>query len=275
MKIILSCLIALSLVACSAKEGARSASQEPEYKAAPPAASGSAQQGEARRYIAYKHSIMLQTPAASLQQQFRAIQAECLKLGCEIVSASHVAQRPNQMPRASLIARVPPKDFDSFFSTTLTHGDLLQHTSESDDKTAEVIDVEARIKNLEALRKRVLDLLEKRAGNLKEMLEAEKQLAETQSQLDSINGQRRALARQTDMVRVEIELQSESFRVEGSWIAPVADAAKESGHTLMLSIGALMMFVVTVAPWALVFFVVFFPLRRAWRKRKLKAATEK
>lgn len=70
-------------------------------------------------------------------------------------------------------------------------------TAKAKTKTTEVIGVEARIKNLEALKARVLELLGKNARTLKDMLDAKKQLAETQAALDSINGQRRAPANKT------------------------------------------------------------------------------
>jgi hypothetical protein len=221
-----------------------------------------------RRYLALKHKVTLLVPAASLALRFGEIQAECLKAGCEILSAGQVAEGPDQFANATLTARVPPAAFSGFFSGIQAHGKLLSHYSESEDKTAEVIDVEARIKNLEALKARVLELLAKNTGSLKDTLEAEKQLAETQTALDSIHGQRRVLASQTDMIRIDIELRPQSLRTEGSWAAPVAVAADEAGEVLMNSIAFLMTAVVALLPWALVFSVAFFPLRRMWRRRR-------
>jgi len=221
-----------------------------------------------RRFLALKHKVKLVVPAASLAQHFGAIQAECLKLGCEILSAGQETESPEQFANATLTARVPPAAFSGFFTGIQAHGKLLSHHSESEDKTAEVIDVEARIKNLEALKARVLELLKKNAGSLKDMLDAEKQLAETQAALDSINGQRRVLASQTDMIRIEIELRPQSFRNEGSWTAPVAAAADEAGEVLMKSVAFLLTATVALLPWALLFSLVFFPLRRMWRRRR-------
>ncbi len=221
-----------------------------------------------RRYIALKHKVTLLVPAASMALHFGAIQAECLKLGCEILSAGQEADSPGQFANATLTARVPPAAFPKFFTGIQAHGKLLSHHSESEDKTAEVIDVEARIKNLEALKTRVLELLAKNAGSLKDMLDAEKQLAETQAALDSINGQRRVLASQTEMIRIEIDLRPQSFRNEGSWTAPVAAAVDDAGEVLMKSLAFLLTTVVALLPWALLFGLVFLPLLRMWRRRR-------
>ena len=227
--------------------------------------------GEARRYIAFIHEIRLETPAAGLHQQFLAIQGECLKLGCEILDAAQVSETPNQPPHASLTARVPPAAFERFFTSAQAKAKLLAHHRKSEDKSADVIDVEARIANLEALKARVLDLLNKRTGDMKEILAAEKQLADTQSELDSINGKRRALAKQTDMVRVEIELVAQSLSAEGSFAAPVAEAVQESGKVLMSSLGMLITIAVAAFPWLLCIWVLVSVVRRLIRRRKLRA----
>lgn len=135
-----------------------------------------------------------------------------------------------------------------------------------------MIDVDAKIKNLEALKARVMELLTKRTGNMKEILEAARQLSETQTELDSINGQRRALARQTDMVRVEIKLVTQSLVVEGSAAAPVTEALRESGRVLMSSLGSMITIVVAAFPWVLVIGLLVAAVRRLNRRRKLKAA---
>jgi hypothetical protein len=272
MKKLTYLVLALALTACQKSETAhgfsgtksgaiaeRNASSEPVDKRAA---------DSARRFLALKHRLVLLIPAASLTEQFRTIQAECLKAGCEILSAGEEAESAGQYANATLVARVPPAAFTMFFTGLQTHGKLLSHYSESEDKTAEVIDVEARIKNLEALKARVLELLAKNAGSIKDLLEAEKQLAETQAALDSINGQRRALASQTDMIRVEIELRPQSLRTEGSWTAPVAMAAHEAGDVLMKSVAFLLTAAVAVLPWALVFGLVILPLFRKWRRRR-------
>ena len=229
---------------------------------------GKAARQATRRYLALKHKVTLLVPADSLAQHFSTMQAECLKAGCEILSAGREAEGSDQYAHALLTARVPPAAFAAFFTGIQAHGKLYSHFSESEDKTAEVIDVDARIKNLEALKARVLELLAKNAGSLKDMLDAEKQLAETQAALDSINGQRRALANETDMIRIDIELRPQSFTTEGAWTAPVAEAVDESGAVLMKSLAFLVTATVALLPWVLLIGLLFLPLRRLWRRRR-------
>ena len=269
MKISILFALILTLAGCSKSEPMGMSSGRARMGSVAELAPGSKGPAQAaRRYLALKHRVTLLVPAEALAQQFAAIQAECLKLGCEILTAGQETESPGQDASATLAARVPPAAFSGFFTGIQTHGKLLSHYSESADKTAEVIDVEARIKNLEALKARVLELLAQKAGTLKDMLDAEKQLSETQASLDTINGLRRVLASQTDMVEIAIELKAKSLKTEGSWTAPVAMAADDAGEVLMKSLAFLLTATVALLPWALIIGLVVLPLLRMWRRRR-------
>lgn len=277
MKKIIAVALLLVLAACSkaphggATSERSAAAAEPVMIAGAPPPPADANQAT-RRYLALTHQVKLLVPGATLAQRFAAIQADCIRLGCEILSAGQVTEGAHQEANATLSARVPPAAFAGFFTGIQRQGRLLSHQSQSEDKTAEVIDIEARIKNLEALKARVLELLANRTGSLKDVLEAEKELADTQTTLDSIRGQRRVLASQTDMVKIDIELRPESVVNEGNWAAPVAMAAKDAGGVLMSSLAFLLTASVALLPWALVSGVLFAVLRRYWRRRRARQA---
>jgi hypothetical protein len=271
----------LALAGCSDQSGGIGMSGGRTYASAPVVVNAEVATPQApaaaatRRYLALKHSVELWVPEDTLPQRFKAMQEQCLKLGCEILSVDQNIKGPGQTGHASLTARVPPAAFPVFFSGIQAQAKLRRHQSDSEDKTTEVIDVDARIKNLEALKVRVLELLASKAGTLKDMLDAEKQLSETQAALDSINGQRRALASLTDMVRIEISLSEETLATQGNWTAPVAQALARTGEVLMESLGMLITVVVALLPWALLLALLSWPLRRAWRRRKVAKALEK
>ncbi|MES2149283.1 MAG: DUF4349 domain-containing protein [Pseudomonadota bacterium] len=278
---VLSC--ALAIAACSSKEAHHMGAPklaEVRMNMVQPSAPGFSPGADAAapspaspvRFIATTHRLILEAPGAELQQRFAAIQAECLRLGCIVLSANQIQETPSRRAEATLSARVPPKAFDAFLNGALSRSKLLEHHQDSEDKTDEVIDVEARIKNLTALRARVLDLLVKHAGTLKDTLEAEKQLSETQSELDSIQGRRKALANQTEMVKVHITLSAQSFRAEDSWFAPLADAASQSGRVLVSSLAMLLTLTVAALPWLVALTACVMLIRRTLRRRKASQA---
>ncbi len=270
MKIAASLLLILSLAACSQGPGTRMVRAP---SSAPQVGKAERAGTPAARYIALSHTLRMQVPAEELQARFQAMQAECVKLACEILSITSEAGGRNSSASATLVARVPPAAFERFFADTQAQGKLISHVAQADDLTADVIDVEARIKNLEAFKARVMELLAKRAATLKETLEAEQQLAATQTELDSIREKRRQLANRTDMVRVEIAMVASWAGSDGGWSAPIASALGEAGNMLSYSLAGLITFLVAALPWVVAgWLLVWLPARRVWRRRKLNAA---
>jgi hypothetical protein len=261
--------LALSLTACSSGTSVAPAGESmPQLVGAAPGS------GTQVRHIALTHKISLQAPAAELQAKFQTIHRQCVALGCEVLSVVTRAEGRHQSESAELIARVPPAAFERFFSGVQAQGKLMAHVATADDKTAEVIDVEARIKNLEAFKARILELLAKRTATLKEALEAEQQLATTQGELDSIRERRRQLASQTELIRVEIDMQASSLGNSGSWSAPIVASLSDAGEVLAQSLSALITFAVAALPWLVAgWLLIWLPIGRAWRRRKASAAT--
>src|SRR5215510_11522153 len=90
-------------------------------------------------------------------------------------------------------------------------GKIAQHTTEREDKTTAVIDTEAKLKNLTSFRDNLRAMLGKPSATVKDLVEIQQQLTETQSELDSETAQRKILANETEKIAVKI-----SFRVEWS-----------------------------------------------------------
>ncbi len=66
---------------------------------------------------------------------------ECDQRNCRVVARGNVA------------VRVAPQDLNKFLDFVGKQGKISQHSTESEDKTAAVVDVEAKIKNQTSLRK--------------------------------------------------------------------------------------------------------------------------
>lgn len=222
------------------------------------------------RHIAYSYNLHYEAPAEVLMQRFAAIEAECIKLKCSILKASRDNTAGGESPSAELSARIAPAALPAFLNSTAAANTLTSQTRSSEDKTIAVIDAEAKIKNLTALKTRILQLLEQRAGNLADVLAAEKQLGEIQTQLDTIAGVRQMLALETEMVKVDISLTTQSSVSRGSWFHPVATALDKAVDVLMGSLGMLILFLVGAIPWAIVLVPLVWWMSKVMRNRRLR-----
>jgi hypothetical protein len=269
---LLPLLVCSLLVACGQRDaGAESAA----YAAAAPAADAPmaeaklAEGGEqaSRRYLAISHSLEVETPAEQVEPLWREVQQQALTMGADLISAE-LSRSDLQAPAASLSLRLPPAQVPALFALLTKGGELVNTRTDSEDKSAEVIDVEARLKNLSEARDRLRVLMNERGAKLADVLEVQKALTETQSQLDSWQGQRKLLAQQTEKVKIELRIHAPRSAIERSALAPLRDTWQQLGYQLAQSLAALLSFVVVVLPWMLLIVPAGLLIRRGWRKRR-------
>ena len=116
-----------------------------------------------------------------------------------------MSSRNETSTRISL--KVPEQKLDGFIQSLVNVGKITSQYVSSEDVTEEIVDIEARIKNLYLLRDRYRELL-KDAKNVTEVMSIEKELANIQSELDRIEGRRKLLMGQVEMSEVTISLKS-------------------------------------------------------------------
>ena len=89
---------------------------------------------------------------------------------------------------------VAPQDLNKFLDFVGKQGKTSQHSTESEDKTAAVVDVEAKLKNQTDFRDSLRKMLAKPGVSVADLLQIQEKLAEAQAELDSEATQRKILA---------------------------------------------------------------------------------
>lgn len=223
-----------------------------------------------RKYIALRHHLQIETPAKKMQAAFDAAVRHCEALNCQLLSAYFNKETPYSPPSASLSARIPPRNVEIFLTGLAKSGEILQHGRDSEDKTNQVVDTDARIKNLTELRDRLRLMLTDKTAKFKDIIEVERELANTQSQLDSMMSMRKILSQETDLVAVNIDFTAAQGITEQGFFAPVARALKDAGRVMMESLAAVITFVMSAIPWLLIGIPVIWLVRRYWTKIRTK-----
>lgn len=103
----------------------------------------------------------------------------------------------------NMTLRVPEKRLDEAMERVSTLGKVVGRSLRSRDVTEELIDLEARIQNLRALRDRLRSYLEK-AAKLEEILAVEKELVRVQTELESLEARMKLLNEQVAMSQLDI-----------------------------------------------------------------------
>ena len=223
-----------------------------------------------KKYIALRHTLQIETPAEKMQAAFDASIKHCEMLNCQLLSANYNKETPYSPPSASLYVRIPPRNVEIFLSGLANNGEVMQHGRDSEDKTNQVVDTDARIKNLTELRDRLRLMLTDKSAKFKDIIEVERELSNTQAQLDSMLSMRKILSQETDLVAVNINFSAAQGITEQGFFAPVARAVKDAGRVMMESLGGLITFVMSAIPWLLIGIPVLWLVRRYWVKIKTK-----
>jgi len=260
LQIAAALLLGAALTACGAKQGAPHAMAVNVADAAAPA-------GEAKRYLAIKRTLEVEAEPGKVQPLWAALQDKCLTVGGDVVSTEYRTGE-DEFQSATLSLRVPPAAVPKLLEVLSQGGTLRSNQTEADDKTAEVIDVEAHLKNLADERDRLRQLLQDRTAKLSDVLEVQKTLTEVQASLDSYAGQRKQLAEQTEKVRIDISIHTPHTLAAPSAWRPLKDSVHEAAYLFSGSLSVLINVVVALLPWVLVFVPAFIGIRRWLRRRR-------
>ena len=113
-------------------------------------------------------------------------------------------------------------------------------------------------------------MLTDKSAKFKDIIDVERELANTQSQLDSMLSMRKILSQETDLVAVNINFSAAQGITEQGFFAPVASALKDAGRVMMESFGSVITFVMSAIPWLLIGIPVLWLIRKYWAKIKVK-----
>ena len=191
-------------------------------------------------------------------------------IASETTSVTPGAEERGDLQTVRLGLQVPTERFDATVKALSDLGEVRQRAIRTEDVTTEVADVDSRVESAQAALSRIRALLD-RANSLGSVIRLESELSQRQADLESLLAQQRALAGQTRLATIDVELTTErkpepkpdEEEVEKGFLAGLAqgwDALR--GFLLGLStvVGALL-------PFAAVTAVVAIPVLIRYRRR--------
>lgn len=119
---------------------------------------------------------------------------------------------------ASIQVKVYENDLEPFVEQLASLGEIRTKHLSADDVTSELIDLEAKLKNLVVIRDRFRALLNK-AENIADIMEIEQQIARLQYEIDALDGRAKNLNTQARYADVKIQLKRKKIYGPVSYIA--------------------------------------------------------
>lgn len=218
----------------------------------------------AQRLIIKNASVSLEVE--SVPQAEASIRAKAEQLGGFVVSVQ--TSGTEAYMTSTIVFRVPASRFEEALSGVEgLASKVLSRGVSGDDVTEEYVDLESRMRNLEATRDRLLDLLE-RANEVEDALAVNQALTDVQGQIEQIKGRMQYLSQSAAMSTITAELRpvppEPTIIEEDSW-QPIR-VAREALRGLVEFGQGLANLAIVLLVWSPVWLVLFLFARWIWRK---------
>jgi hypothetical protein len=224
--------------------------------------------------LAYSYIASFSLPADNVTKAMKSHEARCVTAGpalCQVVSAS--SQKEGDNVSASLNLRATPVWLGSFRAglendAKTADGKLEGQAVNSEDLTRSITDSEARLRALKSLRTRVEALIADRPGKLSDLLEAERELARVQGEIDSFESNLSVMRARVTMSSMELRYQSRQVAVGGGTFEPLANSITGFFAVMARSLASIITLLAAILPFGLVLVPIgYYGLK--WRTKQL------
>jgi hypothetical protein len=212
----------------------------------------------AEQYIAYSHSLGLTLPKGGVDPMMATHVGACRAAGTStcIVINSNIYSQEEDYASGNLSIRATPDWIDAFLArvdaeTETAGGEVTQRSTRAEDLTRQIIDTGARLEAQKTLQSRLLNLLERRDGELGELLQIEREIARVTGDIESIEAQLKTLRLRVSMSSLDINYQTKVPAFSGSRENPLGEAFGDFFYNLSAAIAAVITAFAVGLPWIL------------------------
>lgn len=266
------------------RAGLKSA-RAPQMEPAPSVPTTPTGEPSVEQYIAYSHNLGLTLPKGGVDPMMAAHTAACRAAGPStcIVINSNLYSQEEDYASGNLSIRAAPAWIETFMAsvdadTEKAGGEITQRSTSAEDLTRQIIDTGARLDAQKTLQGRLLNLLERRDGELGELLQIERELARVTGDIESIEAQLKTLRLRVSMSSLTIGYQTKVPAFSGSRENPLGEAFGDFFYNLSSAIAAVITAFAVGLPWILLIgLFLWIWLKLIWprlggRKAKAKKA---
>lgn len=186
------------------------------------------------------------------------------------VEYSDISSDRGQRRYASLTLRVPSDKLDAFLEQTSGVGRRLSMTQSQEDVSERYQDIDTRLATQKAKMTRLQELLAQ-AIKVEDLLSIEREIADTQYQIDSLTGSLRGIDSKVSYSTVTLSLSeevvAENQPAETLWERIVL-AVKDAWNAAQTFLGDMLVFIVVILPYALAAALLIYIIYRIFRRKK-------
>lgn len=167
-------------------------------------------------------------------------------------------------PQATMSLRIPSKKFEAALTTIRAYGELKSETLSGEDVTAQVSDINARIKTLRQEEEQYRQLM-KSARRIDEILDIKNRISNVRQEIESLTAQQKTLGSLAAMSQLQLTFTSgdvDAVNAPDGWF----DETQDSATSLLKTVGRLfaqgLTYIVVLTPLWLPIGVLIWWLRK-------------
>jgi hypothetical protein len=188
--------------------------------------------------------------------------------GFVVESSASQSGDERRLVRGSLVIRVPERSYARVMEQLSGLGRVEGREEAGQDVSQEFVDLEARVRHLEAVEGQLLSLLDE-TNTVAEALTVQSQLNQVQLDLEQARGRLQYLEDQVAFATISLDVRERQV-VEaaaddgGPW--SIVDAWSTAAHGFVTVVGWILVAAATIAPVVILLVLAFFGARYAYRR---------
>lgn len=234
----------------------------------------------AEQFIAYSHSLGLRLPRAGVEPMLQTHVDACREAGpsnCIIIFSS-MNNQSDDWANANLQLRATPDWIERFMNgleseLETASGEITYRNTSAEDLTGTIIDTDARLNAQRTLQARLETLLERRDGELADLLAIERELARVTGEVESITSQLAALRLRVSMSELSVSYETRQSAVSPQRFNPLGEALSDFFWNLSSGLAGVITAFAVGLPWLfLIGLFLWVWLRLIWPRIRRKKA---
>lgn len=248
------CLVLLTMSACSKV-------QSPAELNADVAAKGGS---EAARYLAYEHTIHLDTDEEKVSEIFNKALATCHEASESLCTVLQSNFNSGRSAYATLKFRAKPQGVQKLISSLRQQGQVTDQSTTAEDLAAPIEDTSKKLAMMQDYRSKLEVLRGRAANDVESLIKVNRELAQVQSEIEAAEGNKAHLLQRVETEILNVRISSQEKR---SFWTPVGYALSGFKADFSQGIATVITASAYMIPWLSVFAFLFWVARKLWRRR--------
>lgn len=215
------------------------------------------------RYLAYEHSILIEVEEKRVTEVHQQALAACAAAVAEQCVVLDSRLSTGNATYTQIKLRAKSAGIKQLMASLSTQGKVSSQSFTAEDLAGPIEDSAKKLAMLSDYRSKLEVLRNKASGDIDAMISVNKELAQTQAQIEAISGERAH-----NLLRVNTEILNISISADdrlSPW-RPVKTALSDFGENLASGISGAITAIAYLIPWSIVFLFFVWAGRKLWRR---------